>query len=72
MFRGAYGYMLSLFQFILESVEMEKEGAMPVLIEPLLAALRQERYTYIKDLYVWKYPMSYENTATLVCYVIYL
>ena len=45
---------------------MEKEGDLPVLIEPLLACLRQERYTYIKDLYIWQYPMNYENAATLV------
>ena len=45
---------------------MEKEGDMPVLIEPLLACLRQERYIYIKDLYIWQYPMIYENAATLV------
>ncbi|KAL3847689.1 hypothetical protein ACJMK2_018649 [Sinanodonta woodiana] len=54
-----------LTRFILEAVRVEKEGDIPVLLEPLLAALRQERYTYIKDLHIWKYPMSYENTATL-------
>ena len=45
---------------------MEKEGDLPVLIEPLLACLRQERYIFIKDLYIWQYPMIYENAATLV------
>ncbi|XP_045200585.2 uncharacterized protein LOC123554471 isoform X1 [Mercenaria mercenaria] len=63
--RGCMENNAILAQFILESVEMEKEGALPVLIEPFLAALRQERYTFIRDLYIWKYPMSYENTATL-------
>ena len=48
---------------------MEKEGDIPILIESFLAAVRQERYTFIKDLYIWKYPMSYENTATLVNYM---
>ena len=50
---------------------MEKEGDLPVLIEPLLACLRQERYTYIKDLYIWQYPMNYENAATLVSMCMY-
>ncbi|XP_060606379.1 uncharacterized protein LOC132758701 isoform X2 [Ruditapes philippinarum] len=63
--RGCMENNAILAQFILESVEIDKEGALPVLIEPFLAALRQERYTFIRDLYVWKYPMSYENTATL-------
>jgi len=53
-------------QFILEPVEVEKEGDLPVLIDPLLAAVRQERYTFVQDMYIWKYPLSYENTATLV------
>ena len=54
------------FQFILEPVPVEKEGDLPVLLEPLLACLRQERYIYVKDLYIWQYPMTYENAATLV------
>ncbi|KAH3807947.1 hypothetical protein DPMN_136295 [Dreissena polymorpha] len=56
-----------LSQFIFEPVAVEKEGDIPVLIEPFLAALRQERYTFIRDMdmYLWKYSMSYENTATL-------
>ena len=37
-----------------------------MLIEPLLAAIRQDRYVYIKDLHIWDYPMSIENAATLV------
>ena len=53
-------------QFILEPVPVEKPGDMPVLLEPFLAALRQERYIYITFLHLWGYPLSYENTATIV------
>lgn len=53
-------------QFILEPVPLEKEGDLPVLLEPLIAAFRQERYIHIQDLYVWNYPMTYENMATVV------
>lgn len=63
--RGCSENNAILSQFIFEPVEVEKEGDISVLIDPLLAALRQERYIYIQDLYIWKYPMSYENTATL-------
>ncbi|OWF54471.1 uncharacterized protein LOC110444826 isoform X1 [Mizuhopecten yessoensis] len=54
-----------LDKFIIESSVVEKEGDMPVLLEPLLAAIRQERYIHIRDLRIWNYPMSHENTATL-------
>ena len=57
----------SFFQFIFECVLPDNEGDLPVLIEPLLAAIRQDRYVYIKDLHIWDYPMSIENAATLVC-----
>lgn len=45
---------------------VENEGDLPVLFEPLIMTLRQERYTYIRDLYVWDYPISYENIANFV------
>lgn len=54
-----------LSTFILEPVPLEKEGDLPVLLEPLIAAFRQERYIHIQDLYVWNYPMTYENMATV-------
>ncbi|XP_048247427.1 uncharacterized protein LOC124119712 [Haliotis rufescens] len=54
-----------LTRFILESVPQEQEGDLPVLLEPFLASIRQERYILIKDLHIWDYPMSYENVATL-------
>ncbi|XP_048745831.1 uncharacterized protein LOC125658587 isoform X2 [Ostrea edulis] len=54
-----------LSTFILEPVPVEKEGDLPVLLEPLIAAFRQERYVHIQDLYVWNYPMTYENMATV-------
>nr|KAG5698008.1 hypothetical protein BaRGS_005826 [Batillaria attramentaria] len=49
--------------FIFEPVPVEKEGDLPALFEPFLMSLRQERYVHIKDLYVWDYPISYENMA---------
>ncbi|XP_062570893.1 uncharacterized protein LOC134232913 isoform X2 [Saccostrea cucullata] len=54
-----------LSTFILEPVPVEKEGDLPVLLEPLIAAFRQERYVHIQDMYLWNYPMTYENMATV-------
>ncbi|XP_061194083.1 uncharacterized protein LOC133202305 isoform X2 [Saccostrea echinata] len=54
-----------LSTFILEPAPIEKEGDLPVLLEPLIAAFRQERYVHIQDLYLWNYPMTYENMATV-------
>ncbi|KAJ8310692.1 hypothetical protein KUTeg_012557 [Tegillarca granosa] len=54
-----------LNKFILEAAQVEKPDDMAILLEPLLATIRQERYIHINDLHVWKYPMSYENAATL-------
>ena len=59
-------YTLICFQFILESVVVEKEGDLPVLFEPLIMSIRQERYIFIKDLHVWDYPVTYENMASFV------
>jgi hypothetical protein len=58
--------MYSLFQFIIESVPVEKEGDLPVLFEPFLTTVRQIRYTFIRDLYVWNYPLSYEDICNFV------
>lgn len=54
-----------LEKFIFEAGIPENEGDLPVLIEPVLAAIRQDRYIYIRDLHIWEYPMSIENAATL-------
>lgn len=54
-----------LEKFIFESQIPENEGDLPVLIEPILAAIRQDRYIFIKALHIWDYPMSIENAATL-------
>lgn len=59
-------YTLICFQFILEPVVVEKEGDLPVLFEPLIMSIRQERYIFIKDLHVWDYPVTYENMASFV------
>ena len=59
-------YTLICFQFILESAAVEKEGDLPVLFDPLFASIRQERYIFIKDLYVWDYPVTFENMANFV------
>lgn len=55
-----------MFQFILESVPIEKEGDLPVLFEPFIMSLRQERYKHVQDIHVWDYPMSFEDAASLV------
>ncbi|XP_059164171.1 uncharacterized protein LOC131947100 [Physella acuta] len=52
-------------KFILETVPLVKDGDLPVLFEPLIASLRQERYKHIQDIHIWDYPMSYENIASL-------
>lgn len=41
----------------------------PVLFTVIIAALRQTRYKYIKHIYVWNYPMSYENIVVLANYM---
>ncbi|KAK0048886.1 hypothetical protein Bpfe_021652 [Biomphalaria pfeifferi] len=52
-------------KFILESVQVVKENDLPVLLDPFLSALRQERYKHVKDLHIWDYLMSYEDMASL-------
>ncbi|CAL1546905.1 unnamed protein product [Lymnaea stagnalis] len=56
-------------KLILESVPVEKEGDLPVLFEPLMASLRQERYKHVKDIHVWDYPLSYEDVASLALFL---
>ncbi|CAE1278670.1 unnamed protein product [Acanthosepion pharaonis] len=41
----------------------------PVLFATIITSLRQTRYKYIKHIYVWNYPMSYENVAMLANYI---
>ncbi len=39
----------------------------PVIrLEPLVQALRQERYAYIEDLHIWDMPLNHEELASLV------
>ncbi|ESO98833.1 hypothetical protein LOTGIDRAFT_231199 [Lottia gigantea] len=52
-------------KFIFEPITPERDGEVQVLLEPLLTAIRTERYVYVKDIYIWNYPMSYENVASL-------
>ncbi|KAL8600014.1 hypothetical protein ACOMHN_057783 [Nucella lapillus] len=56
-------------KFILEPIMLEKEGDLPVLFEPLLMSIRQERYLCIKDLFVWDYPLTFENMASFALFV---
>ena len=53
-------------QFIVEAMPVEREGDVPVLFEPLITSLRQVRYTSMRDLYVWDYPLSYEDMCSFV------
>ncbi|KAK6184718.1 hypothetical protein SNE40_007130 [Patella caerulea] len=59
-----------IVKFVFDAPSTGDGGELPVLLDPLLAALRKERYIHFKDLYVWNYPMSYENVASLALLVI--
>ncbi|KAH9490272.1 hypothetical protein Btru_035320 [Bulinus truncatus] len=52
-------------KFIIESLPLVKDGDLPVLLDPFLAALRQERYKHVRDIHIWDYLMSYEDMVSL-------
>ncbi|BFZ06078.1 hypothetical protein BsWGS_09117 [Bradybaena similaris] len=56
-------------KFIFESAPVEKEGQLPVLLEPFIMSLREVRYRHIQNIHIWDYPMTYENTATLALFL---
>jgi hypothetical protein len=61
-------HLLSLFQIILEPLPVENKDDPQIKLEPLMSAIRAERYTYIKDIHIWDMLMKYDNIATLVSY----
>lgn len=54
-----------LAKFIVERIPGVDGDDIPISIEPLLAALRQERYNFLKELYIWEIPLKHENVASL-------
>ncbi|XP_074657903.1 uncharacterized protein LOC141910910 [Tubulanus polymorphus] len=54
-----------LVKLVIEPVPVETKDDLQVKLEPLIAAVRSERYTYIKDIYVWDLFLEHSNIATL-------
>ena len=50
----------------MEPLPVENSEDPVVSIEPLLLALRQERYVFIKNFHVWDIPLSHVHMASLV------
>lgn len=40
---------------------------MHVSLDPVTTAMRQERYVYIKDMFVWNIPLTHDQISSLVC-----
>jgi len=55
-----------LTKMIAEPVPVNSSDDPTVKLEPLLNAMRRERYNYIKGLYVWELPMTNEEITALV------
>ncbi|KAF6023183.1 hypothetical protein EB796_018516 [Bugula neritina] len=55
-----------LTKMIVEPVPVNSSDDPTVKLEPLLNAMRRERYNYIKGLYVWELPMTNEEITALV------
>ena len=56
-----------IFQLIVEAVAINAPNNPTVLLEPLLNAMRNERYNYIKALYIWDLPLTNKEITALVC-----
>lgn len=54
-----------LTKFVLESVPVSTKDDPVVALEPMLMALRQERYTVIQNLHIWDMPLFHEDLASL-------
>lgn len=54
------------FQFILQAPDVVVPDTPPILLDPLIATIRIERYTFIRDLHIWDYPMSHDTVASVV------
>lgn len=41
-------------------------GEPRVLLEPVLSAIRKERYNYVKAIYIWDMPLTNKEMTSLV------
>lgn len=51
---------------VLEVLPINSSNDPTVLLEPLLSAMRKERYNYIKALYIWDLPLTNKEMTALV------
>lgn len=51
---------------MLEALPVNGADDPTVLLEPLLTAMRKERYNYIKAVYIWDIPLTNKETTALV------
>ncbi|XP_070538702.1 uncharacterized protein [Ptychodera flava] len=55
-----------LVKFILEPIPMFEDPELSnVQLEPLIKAIRNERYKYVKEIYVWDIPLQHAHVANL-------
>ncbi|XP_077987813.1 uncharacterized protein LOC144442361 [Glandiceps talaboti] len=70
---GVKKYMKECFEdnklmvkFILEPIANFEDAEMSnVKLDPLVKAIRNERYKYVKEIYVWDIPLQHSNVANL-------
>ena len=61
--------MTMLFQFVLvpEPIKnIDDPQIMHVMLDPLVTAMRQERYAFMKDLHVWNLSLQHDQISSLV------
>ena len=50
----------------MEALPINSPDDPTVLLEPMLTAIRKERYNYIKALYIWDIPLTNQEMTALV------
>lgn len=55
-----------ILQLIVEALPVNSPNDPVVLLEPMLSAMRKERYNYIKSLYIWEIPLTNQEITALV------
>ncbi|KAI8515169.1 hypothetical protein Bbelb_077600, partial [Branchiostoma belcheri] len=63
--KASYEDNVLLEKFLLEGYEDPPPDQPIMMVEPLLDALRSERYVFIKELSVWDVPLKHENVASV-------
>ncbi|CAH1245701.1 Hypp7526 [Branchiostoma lanceolatum] len=63
--KASYEDNILLEKFLLEGYEDSPPDQPIMMVEPLLDALRSERYVFIKELSVWDVPLKHENVASV-------